>query len=131
MPSPWTVGSWAQKLPDLSSAIARAREIGWDSIAWRLRATARGKTEEEGGESSGDAQRDRLIVDTDLKLLAKWDPKRYGDRMALTGAEGGAIQHEFRAVVDPARLSAEERDALRELLERAAADEAVDVTPDE
>jgi hypothetical protein len=33
---------------------------------------------EEGGDSSGDVQRDKLIVETDLKLLAKWNP-RYRD----------------------------------------------------
>jgi hypothetical protein len=38
--------------------------------------TARGK-----GDSTGEVQRDKLIVETDLKLLAKWSPKRYGDKV--------------------------------------------------
>jgi hypothetical protein len=43
--------------------------------------TAQGKTEDEGGLSSGDVQRDK-------KLLAKWDPKRYGELLKLSGAGG-------------------------------------------
>jgi hypothetical protein len=48
--------------------------------------TARGKDAQDGGDSSGDVQRDKLIVDTDLKLLAKWDPRRYGERQ-LVGSD--------------------------------------------
>ena len=54
----------------------------------RTRATARAKTADDGGDSSGDVQRDKLIIETDLKLLAKWDPKRYGDLLKLAGSDG-------------------------------------------
>lgn len=60
-----------------------AREMGFDAIADRTRATARGLPDTHGGESTGDWQRDRLIIDTDLKLLAKWAPKKYGDRVEV------------------------------------------------
>lgn len=73
---------------EVSAAIARARILGHDAIAARTRQTARGKTADEGGDSSGDVQRDKLIIETDLKLLAKWDPKRYGDLIKLSGADG-------------------------------------------
>lgn len=79
MPDPSTVWDWQQARADVSQGIARARQLGHDAIAARLRETARGK-----GESTADVQRDKLIIDTDLKLLAKWD-KRYGDRMTLAG----------------------------------------------
>lgn len=69
--------------PGLQGRIARARKAGWSAIAHRVRQTARGKTADEGGDSAGDVQRDKLIIDTDLKLLAKWDPKRYGEKVAL------------------------------------------------
>ena len=41
--------------------------------------------------------RSKLRVETRLKLLAKWDPKRYGDKITAehTGADGGAIQSEL------------------------------------
>ena len=83
MPADNTVRGWADTDPELADAIARAREDGGDAIAQRARLTARG-----AGDSSGDVQRDKLIVDTDLKLLAKWHPKRYGDT-TTTKHEGG------------------------------------------
>ena len=83
MPTDRTVRYWAKTDDRILSAIACAREFGYDAISERLRATARGKTEESGGDSSGDVQRDKLIIDTDLKLLAKWDPKRFGDKQQV------------------------------------------------
>ncbi len=86
MPDPSTVWDWTQKDAALSQSIARAREVGFDAIASNARQTARGL-----GESTADVQRDKLIIDTDLKLLAKWDPKRYGDKLAhVGGGEGDA-----------------------------------------
>jgi len=83
MPAYRTVKDWIDSKPNVSAAIARARDEGFDAIASRLRETARGM-----GDSKGDVQRDKLIIETDLKLLAKWDPKRYGDKVAheLSGA---------------------------------------------
>jgi hypothetical protein len=92
MPAYRTVYDWMGVHPDFAAAIARARKIGFDVIAERARLTIRGKTEEEGGESSGDVQRDKAIVDTDLKLLAKWDPRRYGDKLDLTSSDGSMSQ---------------------------------------
>ena len=42
----------------------------------------------------------KLQIETRLKLLAKWNPRKYGDRVQqeLTGADGGAIQSEHRIV---------------------------------
>jgi hypothetical protein len=36
----------------------------------------------------------RLQVETRLKLLAKWDPKRHGERIAteISGPDGGEIR---------------------------------------
>lgn len=70
---------------DVRNRMEAARADGADAIAHRLRATARGYTADKGGESSGDVRRDKLIVETDLKLLAKWHPKQYGDRVTLAG----------------------------------------------
>ena len=75
MPDPSTIWDWAQKSETIAQDIAGAREIGHDAIAANTRLTAKGVE----GYSSGDVQRDKLIVETDLKLLAKWD-KRYGER---------------------------------------------------
>lgn len=71
---------WCRADEALSLAYARARAAGYDHIAITARETARGR-----GESTQDTQRDRLIIETDLKLLKCWDPKRYGDKVALSG----------------------------------------------
>ena len=78
-----TVRNWMAADDDISRAIARAREEGEQSIAFRARQTARGE-----GDSTGDVQRDKLIIDTDLKLLAKFNPKRWGDKLQHADADG-------------------------------------------
>lgn len=89
MPADRTVRRWQDEDGEFASAIARAREAGFDAIAVKLRETARGK-----GESTSDVQRDKLIIDTDLKLLAKWDPKRYGEKLDLTSSDGSMTPKE-------------------------------------
>lgn len=124
MPGVTSVWNWEKLYPDLSEAIARARETGADVIAWNARATARG-----GGESTEDVQRDRLIIETDLKLLAKWNP-RYSDRQRIehTGADGGAIQVEHTEVLQLDDMDYEAREKMREALEAMRASRAVNVT---
>lgn len=87
MPAYRTVKDWIDGKPEVSAAIARARDEGFDAIAARLRETARGQ-----GDSTADVQRDKLIIDTDLKLLAKWDPKRYGDKVQHADSDGNNMQ---------------------------------------
>lgn len=72
--------NWAEQDPRIDARLARAREIGFDTIADRVRQTARGET----GWSTGDVKRDRLIADVDLKLLACWD-RRYSERRVIAG----------------------------------------------
>lgn len=74
----WIEGRVASVPDSVSTDIARAREIGYDAIAARTRKVAKG----EVGYSSQDVQRDKLIIETDLKLLSKWT-KKYGDRQQL------------------------------------------------
>jgi hypothetical protein len=69
-------------------AIARARAQGFDEIARKARLIARG---DKAAGSTGDVARDRLICEVDMKLLAKWDPKRYGDLLKLGGPGGEAL----------------------------------------
>lgn len=79
LPAWRTVYDWADANADFAAAIARARAHGFDVIASDCLMIA--------DEKEGDPQRDRLRVDTRLKLLAKWDPKRYGDLLKLGGDE--------------------------------------------
>ncbi len=79
LPHPSIIRDWCEKNKELSLAIAHAREDGEDCIAGETRKIARG----EPGYSTGDVIRDKLIIDTDLKLLAKWNPKKYGDKQQI------------------------------------------------
>jgi hypothetical protein len=105
MPSDDTVRNWADEDERFARDIARARECGFDQIAHRLRSTSRGR-----GESTGDVVRDKLIIDTDLKLLAKWDPKRYGDRPEIM------IQNNNSNAGGMIELRPEQDDALQRVI---------------
>lgn len=102
MPSSRAVNDWqngvVSSVPkSVSAAIARAREIGYDTIANKTRSVARGL---EG--STGDVARDKLIIETDLKLLAKWMPKRYGDSTTIRGDKDNPIEFTLAAKLDNA-----------------------------
>ena len=87
MPIDDTVRAWAECDPAFYRDIARARITGGHCIAHRTRETARGR-----GDSTGDIARDKLIIDTDLKLLSKWFPKDYGDKIDVNATVAGEIK---------------------------------------
>ena len=86
MPDARTVHRWGEDDNEVSSFIARARDIGFDAIAEdALKIADNGENDtyvDPDGNKRVDAdviQRSKLRVETRLKLLAKWCPKRYGD----------------------------------------------------
>lgn len=103
MPSWSVVYTWIRARPEFAEQMEAAREIGADAIAEEaLQIADNTQIGEEVEESEtgkkvkrGDMLGHRkLQVETRLKLLAKWHPKKYGDRsaMELTGAGGGPVQ---------------------------------------
>lgn len=85
-----TVYDWMYRDEALSAAIARAREVGQDAIAEQIWLDMNQEPErilsEGGGRiDSGYVQWQKAKAEIGLKLLAKWNPKRYGDRMQLAG----------------------------------------------
>lgn len=98
MPADRTVYDWMERDEALSAAIARAREIGFDRIAMDALAIADATENDTISTDRGDypdkewIMRSKLRVETRLKLLAKWDPKRYGDRLALTGDKDAPLR---------------------------------------
>jgi len=88
MPDPETVRNWMNADPELALAIARARETGFDVIAMDVLDIVDNVEEDPASR--------RIRADARLKLLAKWDPKRYGERTqtAITGADGGPVRSE-------------------------------------
>ena len=65
--------------PKFAALMEDARTAGFDAIANGIRKVTRG----EAGYSSGDVKRDRLIAEMDAKLLAKWHPKKYGEKLEI------------------------------------------------
>ena len=96
-----TVYLWMEKDEDFSQRFARARDIGTDCIADEIMDIA--DTQKEGvttkitdrgvEETREDMLGHRkLQVETRLKLLAKWNPKKYGDKVGVQH-EGGVSLH--------------------------------------
>jgi hypothetical protein len=96
MPHAGTVRDWMNgeveniDAENVSRLIARARELGFDAIAQEALdiadETGRDTIRDENGKRNPDSEwisRSRLRVETRLKLLAKWDPKRYGEKQLL------------------------------------------------
>lgn len=97
-----TVYDWLSTHEDFSARFARARDMGADAIAEDALQIAdtpmegvRTETDEDGTKEVREDMlgHRRLQVDTRLKLLAKWHPKKYGEKISteLTGANGGPV----------------------------------------
>lgn len=124
MPHDNTVRDWINAKPEVSVAIARARDRGFDKIALdALRIADSPLIGEEITESEDGMQIKRsdmlghrkLQIETRLKLLAKWDPKRYGERMTqeISGPDGGPV------TLAAVRLNDEQEQALARVIEDA------------
>lgn len=95
MPAVRTVSLWKESHPEFSAAFARARDEGYDAIAADCLAIADDARNDfmetiaidedvSAYKLNGEhIQRSKLRIETRLKLLAKWDPKRYGERLEV------------------------------------------------
>lgn len=95
MPGWVTVYEWLKKYDDFAERFARARDLGYDAIAeetldiadegtndWMEKLGADGQP--VGWQLNGEhVQRSKLRIETRLKLLAKWSPKKYGDKQQV------------------------------------------------
>lgn len=107
MPAWQKIYEWMYKDAKLSGAIAHARDVGYDAIAEDCLKIA--DTIQIGTRrvySSGAEDEDSLTVteedmlghrklqiETRLKLLAKFNPKKYGDKVVVGGAPGEPVEH--------------------------------------
>lgn len=91
----WTnMYEWMAQDPELSVRIARAREAGYDKMAeecLELADTPKFGTKQIESEDGITVTREdmlghrKLQIETRLKLLAKWNPKKYGERLTHAG----------------------------------------------
>lgn len=94
MPAVRTVSGWKEAHPDFKADFARAREEGFDAIAADCLSIADDGSNDymtivKGDESYNVEDREvtnrsKLRVETRLKLLAKWYPSKYGDKLDIT-----------------------------------------------
>lgn len=95
MPATSTVSDWKKARPEFAEDFRAAREEGFDALACECLEiaddTSRDTIETEGGPRPDNEwiARSKLRIDTRLKLLSKWDPKRYGERVEVD--HGGEV----------------------------------------
>lgn len=97
MPAWQKIYEWMARDPDLSGAIARARDIGADAIAeeaLEILDTPPERILTKTGEviDSGYVTWQRNRAELRLKLLAKWNPKKYGDRQIIAGDKESPLE---------------------------------------
>lgn len=121
-----TLQEWRDKREDISFAIEAARDLGYDWLAHECLTIIDDTDGDVVWDSEGNPRsnpsnvlRAAKRVETRLRLLAKWDPRRYGDskRVEVSGEVAVTQRH----VVDSRSLSEEGRGALRRLLAEAQA----------
>jgi hypothetical protein len=101
---------WMAKDKEFAERFAHAREIGLDVIAEETLAIANTPVEgvriEESDTGTKTVKEDalghrKLQIETRLKLLAKWNPKKYGDKLD--------IEHSGSVALDARILEARKR----------------------
>ena len=80
MPEITTIWDWMNADPAISQSITRAREDGGDKIAADCLEIA-----DSDAPDMVAVQKQKLRIETRLKLLSKWHPKRYGDKLEVSG----------------------------------------------
>jgi hypothetical protein len=117
MPAWRTVYNWIAADDALAARIARARELGEDAIAQECLHIADTPMIGEETEESDDGFKvkrgdmlghRKLQIETRLKLLAKWNPRKWGDKIDMNhgGQEGNPVNVATKVVVVPQKQKA-------------------------
>lgn len=120
------IAKWEKRDPTFAEDVAAARALGWDSLAAQCLEIADDRSDDVMYDAEGvphpntaNVLSRKLMIETRLKLLSKWDSGRYGD--AKTVKVEGEITATQRHVLDPRLLDEAGRESLRGLLEHAKA----------
>lgn len=108
MPAFRTVYNWCDKNEEFIARFVRARDVGHDMIAEETLELADERPEsvvDNNGVSkidSGYVQWQKMRIEQRLKLLAKWNPRKYGDKTIHSGDVDNpiAITEVRRVIVD-------------------------------
>ena len=78
MPSWRSVYDWMNADPSFASRVAYARDLGFEALAEDILNIA-----DDTPAVSENVQLSKMRIDTRLKLLACWSPKRYGNKQTV------------------------------------------------
>ncbi len=117
MPSDARVRQWTVEDSQFGAEYARARDAGLDHHAELVLEVA--------DNSTGDPARDRLRFDARRWYLSKLAPKKYGDKLDVSGTTEVRLSVIERRIVDPRLVAPELRESLRALVSQAQ-EEAVE-----
>lgn len=103
MPEDRTIRRWSEERDDVKSAIAQAREAGEEFLLAECLEISDSPTERTpfGSFDGGHIQEKKLRIETRLKLLAKWNPKKWGDKVDLTSNGNSLPAPTIMLNVDP------------------------------
>ncbi len=90
LPSAPTFLRWCDKEQGLAEQYARATQLGYD---------ARAEQAVEDAKSAKDAALGRLAFDADRWWLGKRAPKKYGEKLELSGDADNPMNHKIEATV--------------------------------
>ena len=108
MPNWRTVYDWIEADAELAAQVARARDLGFDAIAEDIFDIA-----DNTRAVSDHVQLSKMRIDTRLKLLACWNPKKYGTKQTVDvgNKEGETLKVDSN--VDTVALTLQLAEALR------------------
>lgn len=108
---------WMKVHPELAERFARARASGHEIIATETLAIAdeQPPLTERGGVDPGFVAWQKNRIWTRMQLLAKWDPKRYGDKVTIGGDSD-----------NPLKIERIERVVIGEVIEQRAIEKKVE-----
>lgn len=112
MPSLRSVYRWKDRNYENLARFAHAREDGEEIIAASIMdiADAPPPLTAMGSTDGGAVQHAKLRIETRLKLLAKWNPKKWGEKLGIGGAD------ELPPVQTNATVTLDPSEAYRKLL---------------
>lgn len=92
MPNRSTILKWFRDVPEFSTMYARAKEIGFEVLADEIIDLA----DAEENMDKDQLRRHQLMIDTRKWLLAKLQPRKYGERVTqeIVGNGDGPVQIE-------------------------------------
>jgi len=107
---------WVDEDKELAENYARARDLRHDKLADEIIEVSKQTPSllPSGGLDSVSVQKHKLIVDSLKWTLSKLAPRKYGDRIEITGDKENPLQINNTVTLDVKKLSSE---TLREIME--------------